>query len=215
MERGRGMTKHVHTQVWINAARRGDELAISKLLAGFHPVLRARAESRMSRAMKQRYEPEDLLQQTYLEVFRGLGRVELANPDAFLAWVRTILDHKLIDADRTLHRQRRDVDREQPAVAAARDRSYLNLLDQLYAESSTPSRIVRHDEALDALGRAMTRLSDDHRCVIQWRFIEGRPLSAIAADLDRSEDAVVKFTRRALDALREEMDRFGEFTREL
>jgi RNA polymerase sigma-70 factor (subfamily 1) len=188
-------------------------VAVSKLLASYHPALQARLVARMDQALKARLESEDILQQVYLEVFRTLDEFEDRGPDSFLNWVLTILDRKLIDAQRALHRKKRDIAREIPRRAVANSESCWDLLDQLYADSSTPSRAVRREEAVGALLACISRLSDSHRLVIQLRFLEGRPVEEVAKRLDKSEAVIVARTKSALLVLRECMDDLGEFTR--
>lgn len=207
------MVEKSQVLVWVRQAADGDVLAASKLLANYHPVLRQHSEGRMGRALKARLEPEDILQQVYTEVFRNLERFEAREPTSFLNWVLTILDHKLIDAQRALHRQMRDVAREVPLGAAGGSDSYWNLFDQLYADSPTPSRVIRREEAVGALMTCLLRLADSHRQVLQLRFLEERPVEEVASRLDKSPGAVVALTKRALEALRASMENLGEFTR--
>jgi RNA polymerase sigma-70 factor (ECF subfamily) len=207
------MTERSQAGGWVDAARRGDRLALAKLLAACHPRLRARADARMSPALKARGGPDDILQEVYLQVFRQIARFEHRGPDSFLNWVYTILDRKLIDAERAAHRQVRDVGREVPAGVAAASSSYWNLLDRLQADSATPSRVVRREEALGALLACLGGLSKAHQEVIRLRFLEGRSVDEVAAQLGKSKGAVIALSKRALEALRVSMDRIGEFTR--
>jgi RNA polymerase sigma-70 factor (ECF subfamily) len=206
------MTEGSQADAWAEAARHGDRLALAKLLAACHPRLRARAAARMDAAVKARLGPDDILQEVYLQVFRQVEGFEHRGPDSFLNWVYTILDHKLIDARRAAHRQVRDIDREVPA-AAARSDSYWNLLERLQADSGTPSRLVRRQEALGAVVTCVADLPETYREVIRLRFLEGLPVEEVAARLGKSKAAVVALSKRALDALRSSMDRMGEFTR--
>ena len=205
------MTERSETEIWIAAAKRGDRLALAKLLATYHPWFRARAEVRMDTALKARTDPEDILQEVYMDVAQQIDRFEDRGPGSFRNWVHAILDQKLINARRAAHYQVRDVDREVP-IGGDRTGSYWNLLDDLYAESGTPSRVVRREEALSALIACLADLSEAHRQVIRLRFLEGLSVDETAARLDKSEAAIVALTKRALDALRMSMDQMGEFT---
>jgi RNA polymerase sigma-70 factor (ECF subfamily) len=207
------MPENNQIEVWVDQARQGDALAVSKLLATFHPVLRARAVARMDPAIRAKVEPEDILQQVYLDVFREIDRFEDRGPDSFLNWVLTILDNELVDTGRALHRHLRDISREMRPDALTGAGSYWNLLDQLHPDSVTPSQVVRREEAVGALLACISRLSDSHQQVIQLRFLEGHSVSEVAERLGKSDAAVVSLTRRALEALRKSMDRLGEFTR--
>lgn len=196
---------------WVEGARAGDRVALAKLLTTLHPQLRARAAARMSTALRARSSPEDILQEVYLEVARSVRGFEPRGPGAFAAWVQTILDHKLIDAHRALFRQARDVERELP-LDAARGSSFEFLLDVVYSESGTPSRVVRRQEALAALLACLPELSEDQQQAIRGRFLEGLSVREVAARLNKTEDAVVALCQRGLASLRVAMDRRGEFT---
>ncbi|HUU96119.1 MAG TPA: RNA polymerase sigma factor [Phycisphaerae bacterium] len=206
------MAEQDHTETWITAARGGDSLALAKLLASYHPRLRAQAEALMDPAVRARLGPDDILQEVYLRVFRHIDRFEDRGPRSFLNWVYTILEHTLVDARRGAHRQIRDVDREAAAAAEAGDSSYCGLLDRVYANSDTPSRLLRRQEAVGALLASLSNLSDSYRHVVQLRFLEGLSVGEVAARLGISKAAVVTRTKRALTALRGRMDELGEFT---
>jgi RNA polymerase sigma-70 factor (ECF subfamily) len=207
------MAQRKERQRWFDEARQGDPVAVSKLLACHFPLLRAQVAARMDRELRARLEPDDILQEVYLDVHRQMEHFRDCGEDALLNWLLTIADSKLIDARRALHRRKRDVDREVRPHLAEGTRSYLNLLDQLYADSRTPSRIVRREEGVGALMACLSRLSNDHREVLQLRFLEGMSMSDVTQRLARSEAAVVALTKRALIELRRLMDGMGEFTR--
>jgi RNA polymerase sigma-70 factor, ECF subfamily len=206
------MTRPDQTACWVDAARQGDRLAMAKLLALHHPQLAAHVAAKLDPAAALRASPEDVLQEAYIEVFRGIARFEDRGPGSFLSWVTTIVDHKLHDVRRAAHRKRRDVARESPAAPREHTDSYRNLLDQVYHDSITPSRVFRQQEAIGALRACLDELSESHRRVIESRFLQGRPLGEVARELEKSEDAVVALTQRALAALRAAMDRRGDFT---
>ncbi|HVP13483.1 MAG TPA: RNA polymerase sigma factor [Phycisphaerae bacterium] len=205
------MPEHDQIELWISEARHGDRLALAKLLMVYHPHLRARAVERMEPSVQVRGNPDDILQEVYLDVAREIDRFEDRGPGSFLGWVCAILEHKVVDARRAAHYQVRDVDREVPALIPAGG-SYWNLLDAVYLDSATPSRAARREEALSALHVGLANLSELHRRVLELRFLEGQPVSEVAARLAKTEGAVVAMTRRALDALRIVMDGLGEFT---
>jgi RNA polymerase sigma-70 factor (subfamily 1) len=165
----------------------------------------------MDPAIKAKISPDDLLQEVYVDVTRRIDRFEDRGPDSFLHWLHAILDQKRSDAQRAVHRKVRDIGREVPAERLAAD-SYRNLLDNLYADSTTPSRVVRHDEALSALLICITDLPELQRKVIQLRSVEGLSVEEVAKRLGRSKAAVNGLYRRALEALRKSMDRLGEFS---
>jgi RNA polymerase sigma-70 factor (ECF subfamily) len=207
------MTPDDQTSIWVTAARTGDRLALAKFLAAHYPRLRARADAGMDAAMKAVSDPDDILQEVYVDVARQIDHFEDRGGSSFLNWVLTILDHKLVDAWRAAHCQVRDVDREVRVVAGSGSSSYWNLLDQLYADSGTPSRVARREEMLSAMLGCIDELSESHRQAIQLRYLEGLSVGEVARRLGKSEAAVIALAKRARAALRESMDRRGEFTR--
>lgn len=207
------MVERAERQRWFEEARQGNAVAVSKLLACHFPVLRAHVATRMDRELRARLEPEDILQEVYLDVHRQMEHFRDCGQEALLNWLLTIADSKLIDAKRALHRRKRDIDREVRPHLIEGTRSYLDLLGQVYADSMTPSRIVRREEGMGALMACLSRLSGPHREVIQLRFLEGCGVSEVAQQLGKSEAAIVALTGRAFQALRRCMDGLGEFTR--
>ncbi len=207
------MIERGQPQTWVDGAQRGDPAAVSKLLAKYHAVLRAQAGARMDAGLKAKVEPQDMLQEVYLHTFRHIDRFEDRGPNSFLNWVLTILDHKISDARRVLYSQKRDVAREVSTPATAGSHSCWNLFDLLCGDSCTPSRVVRRDEAVGAVLACVAHLSDTHRKVIQLRFLEGCSVAEVAGQLNKPKAVVVAATKSALKALRESMNRLGEFTR--
>jgi RNA polymerase sigma-70 factor (ECF subfamily) len=202
------------TETWVAKARQGDTVALAKLLTTLHPRLRARVEARLDPAWRGQLAPDDLLQEVYLEVFRQIGQFEYRGRGSFLAWVCAILDHTTIDAVRAVQRRARHLG--PAALAGPRqppDGSYWNLFDQLYVDTGTPSRVARRQEAVTVLRSCLRDLSDGHRQVIEWRYLQELPLADVAARLGKSEGAVVALTQRALRALRAAMDHRGDVTR--
>ena len=207
------MAERTQRQMWVRQARAGDRRAVSLLLATYHAQLRACAIGRMGEILQAAVEPEDVLQQVYLDVIRQIDRFEGDDADTFLNWVLTILDHRIVDLRRALDRQVHTVGPPRPPAAGGGAASCYDLLEQLYAHSGTPSRVIRRDEVVGALLASMSRLSDTHRAVIQLRFLKGLSVMETAKRLQKTEAAVVALTGRALDELRKRMDALGEFTR--
>ena len=207
------MSEGRQTESWIAAAKVGDRVALAKLLAACDPRLRARAQSRMDAAMRARRGPDDLLQDAYAEVVRQIRAFRGGDLRSFVSWANVILDHKLVDARRAAHAGARDIDREARGGGRSGSSSYWNLLENVYADTGTPSRVIRKDEALGALAICLDDLAGDHREVIRLRFLEGLSVEETAERLGRTSGAVVALTKRALATLKRSMDRRGEFTR--
>lgn len=204
------MPSHTETQILINHARAGDESAARRLLVIYHPRLKARLLKQMDAVMKSKIEPEDILQQVYLEAFRAIGSFAYQGKDSFLRWLYAILDRKLIDEHRAMRAERRDVRREVKAAPTPHNQTtYMDLMARIMANSNTASQVARKDEALSVISACVASLPDHYREVIKMRFLEGRPVAEVAEALDRSIGSIHMICHRALKQLREQAETLG------
>jgi len=198
------------TVILIREACGGDQEAVRRLLILYHPRLRAKLLRQMDPTMRSKLEPEDILQQVYLEAFRAIGHFRYQGKDSFLRWLYAILDRKLIDEHRALRAERRDVRREIKALPAhTQQTTYIDLMARIMAGGATPSQDVRKDEALGVLTACLAALPDHYRDVLRMRFIEGRPVADVAQTLGRSIGSVHMICHRALRLLREQAEMHG------
>lgn len=198
------------TQVLITDARSGDEDAVRRLLVMYHPRLRARLLKQMDPVMRSKIEPEDILQQVYLEVFRAIDHFSYQGKDSLLRWMFTILDRKLIDEHRAMRAERRDVRREVATAAApAGKTTYVDLMARVMTDGSSPSQVVGRNEALGALNACLASLPEHYREVIRMRFMEGRPVADVAKVLGRSIGSIHMICHRALRQLRQQVEKLG------
>jgi sigma-70-like protein len=72
------------------------------------PRLEAVIESRFGDHLRDRAQPEDVLQETLLRAFRSLGRFRWQGDESFLRWLGGIAEHVILDLAGTPHWIRRD-----------------------------------------------------------------------------------------------------------
>jgi RNA polymerase sigma-70 factor, ECF subfamily len=198
------------TQVLITKARKGHEESVRRLLVLYHPRLRARLLRKMDPTMRSKIEPEDILQQVYLETFRAIEHFDYQGKDSFLRWMYAILDRKLIDEHRAMRADRRDVRREvKPSANSNQQTTYVDLMARVMADVGTPSQVVRKSESLGVLSACVATLPEHYREVIQMRFIEGMAVAEVAKRLDRSIGSIHMLCHRALRQLREQAEKLG------
>ena len=75
------------------------------------------------------------------------------------------------------------------------------LLEQLAPYSRTPSQSVARLDATAAVRAAWAALPDDQRAALQMRYLDGLPIAAIAAQMQRSEGAVHQLCHRGLRSM--------------
>ncbi len=198
------------TRILIDNAREGDEQSAQRLIVLYHPRLRARLLRQMDPVMRSKIEPEDILQQVYMEAFRALVQFTYQGPDSFLRWLYAILDRKLIDEHRAMRAERRDVRREvKPSAGSGNQTTYVDLMARIMSSGTTPSRVVRTSEAVGLVETCLAALPEHYRDVIQMRFIEGLPVADVAEKMDRSIGSIHMICHRALRQLREEAEKMG------
>jgi RNA polymerase sigma-70 factor (ECF subfamily) len=203
------VTEPQHTQILIDKARVGDEQAFQRLIVLYHPRLRARLLRQMDQTMRAHLDPEDILQQVYLEAFRALSQFAYLGKDSFLRWLFTIMDRKLIDEHRALHAERRDVRRRVSAPPTANEASYVDLIQRLQVATSTPSRVIRTREAVAALQSCLASLPAHYREVIEMRFLQGQSVAEVARHMKRTPGSIHMLCHRALTQLREQFQQLG------
>jgi RNA polymerase sigma-70 factor, ECF subfamily len=188
------------SRVLIARARAGCGEALGRLLEQYRGHLLALASRGLDGRAQARESPSDVVQQTFLEAQRDFRQFGGDDPGQLWCWLERILRTTLEDL-RILHaRQRRRVDRERP-IPDSHQPGYQALADGL---PLSPEEAAAHEET-ERLTRALDRLPEHHRRVLQLRSLQQRPFAEVAGALGVSEDAARMRWFRAVDALRQEM----------
>ena len=173
-------------------------------LERFRSYLLLLARLQLGDQLRGKEDPSDVVQQTLLEAhrkreqFRGHTSAELA------VWLRQMLACNLADSIRTLHRAKRDVNREQ-SLEAALEESSIRIETWLVAEQSSPSQQAEaHEQAL-RLADALTTIPAAQREVLVLRHCQGWSLAKISRHLGRTPAAVAGLLKRGLRQLRQQL----------
>jgi RNA polymerase sigma-70 factor (ECF subfamily) len=191
----------------LRAAVGGDVDALSTLLARHGPDVER--SLRINPVWRAALETADVMQVTYLEAFLRIATFDPARGTPFGAWLRRIAENNLRDAIRGLERQKQPQPRDRVYPARSED-SLIGLYNLLGADSSTPSREVRRDEAVRRLEAAIAGLPERYRQVIRLYDLEERSIEEVANRTGRSPGAVHMMRARAHDRLREQLGAASE-----
>ncbi len=186
------MSKEPSAKSLIARAQRGDRQAFDELAAGHRDRLLAFIYTRLGPDLRQRVEPEDILQDALLRAYESIQRFEWRGPASVFSWLAGIAEFRIRDLSR-----------------AARRRPQLHLEIDPADDGVSPSRHHRREERLDRLEQALESLTDDHKKVIRLARIEKLPVSEIANRMGRTPSAIRHLLLRAMEKLRES---FGEET---
>lgn len=179
----------------VRHVRSGDEAAARLLFERHLPAMRAKAKARLPIALRGKVAESDVIQEAYLAAFLAIGEFEDRGEGAFGAWVRKILDRKILDeVRRHIDADKRDAQRqvrlatEAERLAPARD-------------GLSPSGEAADAEESARLRAVVESLPEDYATVMRLVHEQGLSVADAAATMDRSAEATRKLYRRALARL--------------
>ena len=187
----------------IDAARAGDAPTLGLLLGKFENYLHLLARLQVGRRLQGKVDPQDLVQDTFLEAHRHFAAFRGVSEGELVAWLRQILAARAANVVRHfVGTKGRDV-RLERELAGELDESSRCLDGALVAAQSSPSQQAARRETAVLLADALAQLPDDYRETVILRQIEGLSFTDVASKMGRTEDSVQKLWVRGLAKLRE------------
>ncbi len=174
------------------------------IVAKYEPYLRMLARTQMRKAYQAKIGASDMVQQAMLQACQGLEGFRGSTEAEFRAWLRQILARHLCHLDRDLHRDKRDIRREQ-SIEQQLAQSSMKLEGLLAGEGPTPSQNVSFGENVVQLADAIERLPESQREAVRLHYLEGMKLSEVAAKLDKSTGAIAGLLHRGMKTLRQQL----------
>lgn len=165
----------------IQRYKQGDIEAFESLYQKYLPVVYKRV-----RFVVPEHDVEDVAQEVFIGVLKSLQ--SFRGDSQFSTWLRTLTNYKVAEYYRK--RTRKQDPREAPLAEA-------ELL---------PEEGGLHVEDRIALRRAMASLTDKYREVIVLRFADGMSFEEMARTLGSNLEATKSLFRRALSALRKNLE---------
>jgi RNA polymerase sigma-70 factor, ECF subfamily len=186
-------------------AATGDAAGWETLMRRYHDRLRRMVAVRLDPRLAGRFDPSDVLQETYLDAFGRLPEYLREPKLPFFLWIRYLTGHHLGRIHRDhLGRQMRDPGREVSLYQGALpEASSAALAAQLLGKESRPSELAVRAERMLRLQEALNRMDPTDREVLALRHFEHLTRAEAAEVLKISEAAVAKRYLRALERLRE------------
>jgi RNA polymerase sigma-70 factor (ECF subfamily) len=171
-------------------------------LEDYRDYLRLLARLHISQRLRPKLDASDIVQQAILDAHKGRTQFRGQTEAEWLAWLRTILANALAAAARRFDTQAREVRRER-SLEAELDLSSSRLECLLAADQTSPSEQAVRCEELLRLARAMARLPEDQRLVVELHHLKGLQVAEVAQQMGRTRPAVVGLLYRGLKQLRE------------
>ena len=195
---------------WIERAGAGDPRALEHLLSTHSARLASYISPKLPAPMQGAVDVDDILQQTFLEVFRSIGHFEPRGDDSFWSWIVAIADARLRDAIKSQERIKRGGNHHRVYRRGSEHRSSVaDLIELLSTGDSTPSRVAACHENVEAMEQAIAELPDDYRQAVKLRLLEARRLDDVALIMGRSPRAIQGIIDRAKKKLRAALARLS------
>lgn len=181
------------------------DLTDPAIIARYEPYLRMLARTQLRRAYQAKVGASDMVQQAMLQAVQGFEGFR-GNTEAELrGWLRQILAHHLCHLDRDMHREKRDIRREQ-SMEQKLAQSSLRLEGLLAGDGPTPSQNAALGEHVLRVAEAIERLPETQRDAIRMHYLDGMKLSDVAEQLGKTTGAVAGLLHRGMKTLRTQLD---------
>ncbi len=185
----------------IRQARAGSNDALGRLLDGCRRYLLQIAVDDLDPRLRAKGGASDIVQETFLEAQRDFDGFTGESEPELLAWLRNRLQYRIAKFVRAFRgTSKREVGREVPL-----DGDTSRVRPDPASDQPSPSEQVLQDERDRALERAMERLPEEHRRVIQLRYREGLSFEQIGETLARSPNSARKLWARAIERLKRDL----------
>ncbi len=189
----------------------GGSTALKLLLVQSSPCLRNIIGRRIHGDMRRTIDPEDILQQADIEVFRRISGFKGRSFDAFVRWRCAIALSRLRNEIRNHHAAKRCARNGTVPNQVRRsvEDSTISLLNLIPGKGQTPSRLIAREEAAELIQEAVDSLPVRCRQAVSLVHIEGQAVRDAATILKCSERAIHGLCRRALVMLGDHLERAG------
>ncbi len=183
---------------------RQDPAAFGALFDCYRPFLLLMAQQWIGRRLAQRCEPEDVVQDTFVDAQQAFPQFNGSTEPEFSAWIKRIHHHNLEDLVRKhVLARNRSLDQEEPLFDPNGSASFA--WKEPAADQTTPSqRLIKGEKSL-RLASLLQSLPEMQREAVRLRHLEGWKVERIAKELDRTVEATAGLIKRGLQALRERM----------
>lgn len=179
----------------VAAAVRGDRDALSEVLSAIRPVVVRYCRARVGTAERSGLSADDVAQEVCLAVIAALPRYQ-DQGRPFLAFVYGIAAHKVVDAHRAMARDKSD-----PAE---------NLPEQVDRHAG-PEQEALNSESSRRMQALLEVLPEKQREILILRVVVGLSAEETADAVGSSAGAVRVAQHRALQKLKAEMTRAGDY----
>lgn len=195
----------VDPHVLLTQVRQGQAESLGPLLQLYRNYLALLARTQIDAHLQGRVDPSDVVQETYLEAYRGFDKFRGQTEHELMAWLRQILVNNLASlVEKNMVAHKRDVRREVSLSRRIHDleSSSMAFDRALVANWSNAEEQAGRREMCAILADQLAQLPDDYRQVIELRNLQSLPFEEVARRMNRKAGAVRMLWLRALERLK-------------
>ncbi len=184
------------------SAINGDRSALAQLLVEHTPQLTRRIGQRLALNPFADFGVEDVLQEVYIDVLRGISTFRPEESTTFAAWIQRVADNRLVEMLRFRSRQKRGGKFRQhknPGLAGSIRDIVAMLSDH---REGTGSDLAQHADLVQTLEAELMRLPVPLQTAVREYYIEQQSLDETAHAMQTTPAAVRGFLYRAKLKLR-------------
>lgn len=184
------------TRDLLQAARKGDQAAISQIVQRYGGHLLQRIRGMMSPRLRRFAESQDLMQELFLDLVPALAKAPVDDEASFLRWATFIARNNVRDQAR--RRRRRELVQLDTSFGGTSPRRAETLAE--------PERAAALADDIERLEAALDSLGTEYRRVVELRSLERLDYNEIARELGRPSAAAARqLYCRAMARLTEKM----------
>jgi RNA polymerase sigma-70 factor, ECF subfamily len=174
--------------------------------------LRRMVEFRLDVRLRGRVSASDILQEAYIDALKRLPHFQADPTVPFFIWLRTVTVQRLIDVHRQhLGAKARDAGKEVRLRAGDSIEASSDKMAAIIGDFTSPSQAAHRAETMVHVREAIDRLDPIDREVLALRHFEELSNQEVAALLGIQTAAASKRYVRALERLKEVLDRGRDF----
>lgn len=189
----------------LSKARAGDRSALKLLLVRIHRGLKLHIASRIPCDLRSIADPDDIIQEASVAIFRRIGSFEPQGPGSFYGWARTIAENILNNAIERERAEKRGGNRRLRLVRGEHGPLCPAPLDWIPGAEHTPTWHLRRKEGALWFEAAMNRLPDNYRRAVTLAIVEQYSRKEAAAQMGVTVRAFDGLLRRAREILCNEL----------
>jgi RNA polymerase sigma-70 factor (ECF subfamily) len=195
--------------------QRDGQQALAAEFSRHRERLRRMVDFRLDVRLRGRVSASDVLQEAYIDALKRLPHFQ-ADPNVpFFIWLRTVTVQRLIDVHRQhLGAKGRDAAREVRLGGGDSIEASSDKMVAIIGDLTSPSQAAQRAEIMENLREAIDRLDPTDREVLALRHFEELSNQEVAALLGIQTAAASKRYVRAIERLKDALDRMPGFDKE-